>query len=157
MHPIYFPYTYISQYTAQKLCAFFQKTVVYQVMKNPDQASFDGIEFQYPFSGDEENIQKALSEYKTWALQHQGSTLSFFKTRMADVPFYSETSISNIRRDIKKRIKNKDLASPEPDDTPEAALFAARLFLAIAHEHDAYQTQIQADLNALSTMEKTIV
>ena len=156
MHSVYFPFTYVSEDTAKKLFSCFPNTVVFQAITLPDRGSYPGIEYQTPVTGDEEKIQNASGEYKSWAQLHQGSKLSSFKTRMGDVPFYNETSIASIRTDIKNRIQGN--ASPAKDQkaSPKTSQFAARLFLAIAHEHDSAQSQIQKELAAVEQMEEKL-
>ena len=156
MHSVYFPFTYVSEDDAKKLLGCFPQTIVLQPIAIPDQKIIRGIEYQTPITGDEEKIQKALAGYKNWAQLHQGSKLSYFRTRMTDIPFYNESSIASIRSDIKKRITEPPAPSPGQNISSEASQFAARLFLAIAHEHDRYQDQIQNDLTAVDQMEKKL-
>ncbi|MBU4316828.1 MAG: hypothetical protein KKF30_06090 [Proteobacteria bacterium] len=157
MQPVYFPLTYLSQKAARKAASCFSNTVVFQALKSSTEPkSFEGLETVAPVSGDEESLLKAIQSYKSWAELHQGESLVNLKARMDEIPFYSDQSISKIKTDIQKRSRHLSEPDPKETKTPEQALFTARLFLAMAHEHDASKDQIQNDLEGLGTLENKL-
>jgi len=146
MKPVYFPFTYISEPVLEALSAFFKQIVVYQPsnLKIPEsmqkQADSDLLEIRIPVKGDENKIDTILKDYKNWATIHQGSEMAFFKTKPDIIPFCDETSISQIKADIKKK-KQKQLNEKKQD-----SLLNARIFLHIAQEFDLQNREINKDL-----------
>jgi hypothetical protein len=157
MHAVYFPLTYLTQKAARRVGACFSNVVVYQAMKAPEETrNFPGFQTVVPVSGDEQSLRKAIESYKAWAELHQGEVLADFKARMDEVPFYNENSIAGIKTELLKRSRNESESGPEEKTAPEQALFAARLFLAMAHEHDAGEDQLQEDLKGMKTLEQRL-
>jgi len=161
MNPIYFPFTYVSQSAASRLAACFSKIIVYQVSDSllPGELKHmrdsDVVEIRVPVTGDEKKIQTTLKAYKNWANLHDGGTMAFLKTQANLIPFYSDTSISKIRTDIKKRIQSNPLHQ-NTAVKPLDHLFIARLFLAVAQEYDIHHLNIDQDLVLLEEMEQVV-
>ena len=154
MRPIYFPFTYISKPAAQALAACFTDTVVYQLSgsKIPDEmreSADDGLfEIRIPVNDDEEKLDAILKEYRTWADVHRGSEFGFLKFMADKIPYFDETSSSQIRALIKK--------TGEKDPSPEepAPLLHARLFLHMAQELDLQNDRLTRDLVGVEVMEE---
>jgi len=153
MKPVYFPFTYISEPVLEALSAFFKQIVVYQPsnLKIPEsmqkQADSGLLEIRIPVKGDENKIDNILKDYKNWATIHQGSELAFLKTKPDIIPFFSDSSTSQIKADIKKK-KQKQLNEKKQD-----SLLNARIFLHIAQEFDSQNWEINKEL--LLSEEKT--
>ncbi len=159
MTSIYFPFTTLLPNVAVLLNACFSKIVVYRIAEtlfesHPASLQDNGsIRIRMPVSGDEERLAAVLKEYKNWADIHDEKAAAFLKTQ-DQIPFYSDTSVSKIRTDLKDRIigrqRGKNGESPV-DDT-----FVARLFLALAQEHDSYMAGVIDDLIAIDQIEKDL-
>jgi hypothetical protein len=154
MKPIYFPFTYISKPAGEALAACFAHTAVYQLSspKVPDEmrksADHGLFEIRIPVNDDEEKLDAILKEYRTWADVHRGSELGFLKSMADKIPFFDETSSSQIRAEIKKTW-GKDPSREKPDP-----LFHARLFLHAAQELDLQDHRLTRDLMAVEAMEE---
>lgn len=165
MNPIYFPFTYVSSSMVDALKAFFKKISVYQVsdhpLSNESRPLWDrlldnnAVEIRIPVTGDEKKIQTILKDYITWADLHKGDAKAFLEAQANMIPFFSETSVSKIKTDIKKRIGNQKSIKSKSVNQPDE-LFAARLFLSIAHEHDIHQFGVLKELMHIESMEKDL-
>ena len=146
MKPVYFPFTYIPEPVLEALSAFFKQIVVYQpsTLKIPENvqklADSDLLEIRIPVKGDENKIDNILKDYKSWANIHQGSEMAFFKTTPDIIPFFSESSISQIKADIKKKKRKQQ------NEKKQDSLLNARIFLHIAQEFDLQNWEINKDL-----------
>lgn len=154
MKPIYFPFTYISEPVLEALSAFFKQIVVYQPssLNIPEsmQKLTDSnlLEIRIPVKGDENKIDDIIKDYKNWANIHQGSETAFFKMNPDKIPFFDDSSASQIKADIKKRSRKHQ--TEKKQDT----LLNARIFLHIAQEFDMQNWEINKDL--LSLEEKSV-
>jgi hypothetical protein len=154
MKPIYFPFTYISKPAGEALAACFAHTAVYQLTssKIPNEmreSADDGLfEIRIPVNDDEEKLDAILKEYRTWADVHRGSEFGFLKFMADKIPYFDETSSSQIRALIKK--------TGEKDPSPEepAPLLHARLFLHMAQELDLQNDRLTRDLVGVEVMEE---
>jgi hypothetical protein len=146
MKPIYFPFTYISEPVLGALSTFFKQIIVYQPssLNIPEsmqkQANSNLLEIRIPVKGDENKIDDILKDYKSWANIHQGSEMAFLKTRLDMIPFFGESSTSQIKADI----KNKE--QKQRDEKKQDFLLKARIFLHIAQEFDLQNWEINKDL-----------
>jgi hypothetical protein len=146
MKPIYFPFTYISEPVLEVLSAFFKQIIVYQPsslnipesMQKPADSGL--LEIRIPVEGDENKIDNILKDYKSWANIHQGSEMAFFKTTPDIIPFFGESSTSQIKADIKNK-KQK-----QQNEKKQDSLLNARIFLHIAQEFDMQNWEINNDL-----------
>ncbi len=154
MKPIFFPFTYISKPAAQALAACFAQTAVYQLAtsKIPDEMreSADDalLEIRIPVNDNGEKLDAIVKEYRTWADVHRGSEIGFLKSMADKIPFFDESSSSQIRAQIKKT--GEKTPSPEKPDP----LFHARLFLHMAQELDLQNDRLTRDLVAVEAMEE---
>jgi hypothetical protein len=154
MRPIYFPFTYISKPTAQALAACFTHTAVYQLStsKIPDEmresADRGLFEIRIPVHDNGEKLDAIVKEYRTWADVHRGSEIGFLKFMADKIPYFDETSSSQIRAFIKKSGEK-----PSPREKPDP-LFHARLFLHMAQELDLQNDRLTRDLVAVEAMEE---
>ena len=163
MKPIYFPFTYISKPVTEALYACFGKTIIYQpssknipeeIHRLADCGVLDIRISGKPEKKDEEKLSAILKEYNAWANLHQGSKgiqLDFFKARRNKIPFFHDTSISQIKTDIKD-ITGENTARKKSDP-----LFNARLFLSIAQNFDIQNDKIDLDMASFETARKDLI
>jgi hypothetical protein len=154
MKPIYFPFTYISEKVLGAVSAFFKQIIVYQPssLNIPEstqkQANSGLLEIRIPAKGDENKIDNILKDYKSWANIHQGSEMAFFKTKPDIIPFFGESSTSQIKAAIKKE-KQK-----QQNEKKQDSLLNAKIFLHIAQEFDMQNWEINKELQL--SEEKTL-
>lgn len=154
MKPIYFPFTYIPEPILEALSAFFKQIIVYQpsLLNIPEimqkQADIGLLEMRIPVNGDENKIDNILKDYKSWANIHQGSELGFFKSKPDIIPFFTDSSTSQIKADIKKTREY------QADEKKQDSLLNARIFLHMAQEFDSQNWEINKEL--LLSEEKTL-
>ncbi len=153
MKPIYFPFTYIPKSLGKTLSACFRQTAVYQISgtKIPEdmqELSRDGIlDIRIPEEVNGEFLDKILKDYRNWINTHQGMETAVLKTMADEIPFFDESSSSQIRADLKKTGK-QTLTEEKPD-----LLFYAKLFLHIAQEFDLQKKILDQDLMDIEAME----
>lgn len=157
MKPIYFPFTFISKPIVEALSACFKQTAVYQVssQKVPEKmqewCKSGTLDIRIPVEGDEKKLDKILKDYRAWINLHQGSEIAFLKTQADKIPIFDETSSSQIRDDIKKKIRENQ-SQKKPDD-----LFNARLFLHFAQEFDLQKIELKQDLLLFEAKEQDLM
>jgi len=163
MKPIYFPFTYISNPVAEALHACFGKTVVYQPSgKNIPEEIQNLVKkgvLDIRISGklenkDEKNLSAILKEYKAWGNLHQGgrgSQLDFFKVMRNNIPFFDDTSASQIKADI------KDITGVNPLLKKPDSVFNARIFLSISQKFDMQNDKIAQDMASLETARMDLI
>lgn len=157
MKPIYFPFTYVDKPAAEALGTCFRQTVVYQPsqqdvpedMKTWVDAGL--LEIRVPVSGDEKNMAAALKEYRNWVALHQGGAIEYLKLIRDKIPFFDDTSISQIKANIQKK------GSQKPEQKASEALFHARLFLQAAQEFDRQQNEISREMEMFEAMESDFI
>jgi len=160
MKPIYFPFTYISKPVAEAIYACFGKTIIYQpsskniheeIHKLDGRGVLDIRMSGKPEIKDEERLSAILKEYNAWANLHQGSRgiqLDFFKAGRNKIPFFDDSSTSQIKADI----TGKNPAQKEPDP-----VFNARIFLSIAQEFDMQSEKIFQDMVSFETARMDLI
>lgn len=157
MKPIYFPFTFISKPIVNALGACFRQIVVYRpscrsVPENMQKLQeSDLIKIHIPVSGDEDQLDAISKNYGAWINIHQGSEITFLKTRADTIPFFDESYASQIRADIKKGQQAK--ISQEPLEP----VFSARLFLHIAQGFDMENWEINQDVALCKEMEQDLM
>ena len=163
MRPIYFPFTYISNPVAEALHACFGKTIVYQPSKKYISEEIQKLTEQgvldIRISGklenkDEKNLLAILKEYDAWATLHQGgrgTQLGFFKAMKNKIPFFDDTSASQIKADI------KDITGANPVRKEPDPVFNARIFLSIAQNFDMQNDKIDQDMASLETARMDLI
>ncbi len=152
MIPIYFPFTYISATVLTGLQTCFKSMIVYQPsslnipekLKKLKQSGW--IDLRVPLKSEEEKLGKILKDYKNWAMIHQGEKVKFCKACGAEVPFFDEFSVSQIKADIKKvgKIKASD------------SVFNARIFLQIAQDLDYQHDELNEKFVLLTKNEQLL-
>ena len=156
MKAVYFPFTYISQSAADLMNCCFHEWILYQPvsMQLPsflkDKALEKRVEIRLPEGGDETQLKMLLKDYRNWVDLNQGQDITSLRFHGDGIPFYSESSISRIRQDIRgghSEMENQQAVDP---------LFNARLFLLIAHERDKQDDELSRDLSRLDEMEAAL-
>lgn len=161
MKPLYFPLTFISEPVLQALFACFRQVAVYQPSRKniPESMLRLGdrgmLDLRVPTEADEDKLDELLKAYKDWANLHQGGEIAFYKALEASVPFFDDTSTSQIRSNIRTTIREKS-AGEEPDSETEDPLFQARMFLQVAQETDMQKSGVIDDLLHLEEMEQKL-
>ncbi len=163
MKPICFPFTYISKPVAEALYACFGKTIVYQpssknipeeIHKLAERGMLDIRISGKPEKKDEEKLSAILKDYIAWANLHKGSRgiqLDYFKAGRNKIPFFDDTSASQIKADIED-ITGENPARKEPDP-----VFNARLFLSIAQNFDMQNDKIVRDMESFEAARMDLI
>ena len=157
MNPIYFPFNYVSRPVFEALSACFGQTAVYQItsQKIPEKmhelAKRETLEIRIPIEGDNEKLDAVMKDYMAWINTHQGSEIAFLKAQGDTTPFFDETSVSQIRADIRKK-GQEDLSPKKTDD-----LFNAVIFIHVAQEFDMQNDGVSQDLQLLEEMEQNLL
>jgi hypothetical protein len=155
MKPVYFPFTLITKPVCQTLAACFKQTAVYQIsdIKIPDdmqQWEKSGIlDIRIPVKYDAEKLDAIVKQYRSWANLHQGSEITFLKSRTDKIPFFDENSTRQITADIKNKEGRQNRSQEKPDP-----LLNAALFLHLAQEYDMQNLTLTQDLQAIEAMEQ---
>ncbi|BBO89358.1 hypothetical protein [Desulfosarcina ovata] len=156
MTPVYMPFTYLSAATAGRLNRLVGTLVVYQPVESGISegltalAADGGIDIRTPITRDDERLEAALAEFTQWARLNPGKTTAgagFFSARQGEVPFFDESTINQIRSDI------KNYGTPDAGSEPDDSEFSARLFLAVAQDNDRTTDGLDNDLNRFKAME----
>ncbi len=161
MMPIYFPFTGVSAATNARLSACFEKVAVYQALgcylqdKDSVWKDNDFLEIRQPVAGDEKKIADVIKDYKNWITLHEDGPLTFLKAQSTGIPFFTDTSVSKIRSDLKMRASSNAPSGNAAPPTPDI-VFAARLFLAVAKEHDDHCFDLLKDMAAQEKMEQSL-
>ena len=156
MKPIYFPFTYIPRPVVEALGACFREIVVYQpsdqnVSEDMLTWSKNGsLAIRIPVKEDEEELDAILKDYMAWGNLHEKNGISFLKTQRNTIPFFDETSTTQIRTDIKNKVEN--LSKKEQN-----YLLQERVFLQIAQEHDIQHFELNKDLGFIAKMEQNLI
>lgn len=157
MKPIYFPFTFISKQVVEAISACFEQTVVYQISsyhvseKMLEWNKNNRLEIRMPVEGNEKKLDAILKDFQIWAKDHQGSEIAFLKTQAGKIPYFAESSPSQIRAEIKR--KSFDNQSRKKIDD----LFNTRLFLLLAQEFDLQNYTLNKDLLLLNEMEQNLM
>lgn len=166
MKPVYFPFTLIEESTALAIKENFGSAcLVYQaseahVPKSLKKAEENGlIEICTPESADDQRLDAVLREYRQIADLHGIGGLSFLKTRKDEIPFFNDSSRSQIRANIlrKSSAGNSEDEQHRPSEQKTDPLFAARIFLLMAQEFDIEQQDAESRLNDFADMEKDLM
>lgn len=155
MKPRYFPHTFLPPAVVSALGEVFAATVVYQPssLENPSSLEAPGIEVRVPVDDDRGRLAAILDEYRRWGDLHQGGGLEFFKSQAGRVPFYGESSVQQIRTDIRR--------GPAPRGgtglTAADRLFGARVFLQLAQAFDRQTWELDHRLQAHAGAAKALM
>jgi len=157
MRPVYFPFTYIADPVFKTLTACSCRIGIYQpsgvnVPGEMLKGVQDGrLEVRTPVTGDEEALENFLKEYRAWMHLHQGSDAAVLMARGDGIPFFNDTSVSQIRSDIRSPGRAKKV------DQKKDSQFSARVFLQAAQEFDRAHQEIQRDLLASRAKEDELM
>lgn len=157
MKPVYFPFTYINDDVASRLCACFGQVTVYQpgahnIPESMQRLAEEGmLDLKVPVSGDEARLEALIKEYREWGELHQKSDTAFLKAIGERIPFFDDTFSTQLASQIKK-IRDGNYSIEKPD-----ILFNARLFLCLAQDYDLVQDGINRDLISVYEMEKKLL
>ena len=158
MRPIYYPQTYIPVASMAAIQTCFSPVVVYQpsrrdvptVMREWEQGEL--IELIVPPKGDGDRLALVLKDYRNWAAMHGGqhrTGFDYFRSHMGKVPYFDETSVAQIRVDIKRGGIPRESASV-------SRFFSARVFLSIAQEMDMGAESLATDMLRHDEFEKKL-
>jgi hypothetical protein len=159
MKPILFPFTVMTEAQRTGFHRFFKQITVLQ----PCDADMPEEMLQWeadaaieilrpPPDGGE--ISAVLEEFRLWRQRHAGGDVSVFKYTGDRVPFFSDASVSQIKKEIRTTppVEQRKEAASQKDAA--ARLFQARLFLQMAQEFDAENLEIAESLTVQSRMEQ---
>ena len=160
MKPICFPSTYVSESVAQALTACFGQFIVYQPLagKIPEQmcpwVEKGILDIRVPVTENQTDLEAVVKNYLSWADLHSDSSslkFSFMQTWKNSIPFFKDSSSSQVVADIKEQVHGKPASIyPEP-------LLAARLFLYFAQEFDRQNQEVARDLKRHRQQEAELI
>jgi hypothetical protein len=178
MKPVYFPFTYINASAMKALVSCFGKCILYQPsrrsipekMKKWEAGGL--LDIRVPIEGDEDRLDAVSGEFLTWARGRQDSDIALWKALGDRIPFFDESSVSQIRSDVEKRAKrdrvqtgssilsssiSSDRASDvSPEKKNRDRLFSQRVFLLFAQEFDMKHDEIDRDIRFVQQREKAL-
>jgi hypothetical protein len=149
LKPVYFPFTYVPQWVAETLAAFFEQFTVYQPSgrKLPSEMQpwieANVMEVRVPVQTKDENLARVAKEFRSFAGLHSDSKnlkTAVFWGQQRTAPHFGETAVSRIISDVKKSSRS---ASDTADFDP---LFSAQVFLDFAQEFDRQSAEINREL-----------
>ncbi|MGD9975125.1 MAG: hypothetical protein AB7S77_18850 [Desulfatirhabdiaceae bacterium] len=149
IHPVWFPFTWISSAGADALQAVISKLTVFQISDcfRPElkhMADNPFVDIYIPFSRDCAELENRVLAYQKWMETHSDQDMTFLKAGLF-ANHTSEARSSDIRSDI---IHYGDT------QTRTDTLMAARVFLSIAEAFDCQQADISNDLIRFQELEK---
>ena len=158
MTAVFFPFTFITEPVLRSFRMFFKTIAVFQAASDtiPDtlkawQAKGE-LDIWMPVP-DEAHISAMLRGYREWALHHQGRDISVHKYYREKVPFFNETSVTRIKKEI------RTFHNSQTDDSgvdAENLLYRAGLFLQMAQEFDEQNLEIFRDLSIQAKREREL-
>ena len=158
MTPIYFPFTFVPETVMKAVNTFFSPFTVYhpstglvpQTMREWQQKGL--IDILVPTDGDETRLSLLLKDFHNWAALHgdgSHSGFDYFRSHMGVVPFFDDTSVTQILADIKREAPNNMVSS-------EARYFGARVFLSIAQVMDGETDSLAIDMQRHHELEQRL-
>ncbi len=147
--PIYFPYTYVPQWVAETLAAYFKRFTVYQPsgrklppeMQPWIEANVMGV--RVPVQTEDDALAKMAKEFRAFAGLHDHSKnlkTAVLGGQQGAIPCFGESAVSRIVSDVKKSSRS---ASDRADFDP---VFSAQVFLDFAQEFDRQTAELNRDL-----------
>ena len=158
--PIYFPYTYVSQWVAETLAACFKQFTVYQPSgrKLPSEMQpwieANVMEVRVPVQTEDETLVKMVKELRAFAGLHDDSKnlkTAVFWGQQGAFPLFSESAVSRIVSDVKNGSRP---ASAEEKFDP---VFRARVFLDFAQEFDRQSAELNRDLGVNDRLSRDLL
>ena len=158
MLPVYFPFTSVSRRLMDASSGFFNKMAVYQVSAAsiPERMKAwqddKRLDIRLPLQHHEKEITSILGEFRAWAQDHHGGDISFFKTQGGAIPFFDDSSVAQIRREIKAggEAAPSTRASGSPDLYPG-------VFLQMAQDLDEKNREIVGGLESQAAREHALM
>ena len=147
IQPIYFPFTYVPQWVAAVLAAGFQHFYVYQPSGRDLPAEMQTwadknvMHICVPVPSEDKKFTEVVRAFEQFAHLHaDAGNLKAFWNQLGAIPFFDDTSASQIVADLKK--------DPQPNSglTHAEALLRARVFLDFAQSFDRQNVELQQDL-----------
>jgi hypothetical protein len=112
------------------------------------------MEVRVPVDKDQDELETVAKNYLSWANLHfkeSGSKNSFLRAWRDAIPFFSASSSSQVKADIKEKAHGRLTAkAPEP-------VSAARIFLYFAQEFDRQNHEVAQDLKHYSRKEAELI
>jgi hypothetical protein len=158
MKAVYFPFTFMSGSVLDGCCRFFKEIVIVQAARDsiPGQMRVwqaEGLlDIQTP-ELDQGNITAMLRDYYMWAANHQGADISAYKVDKHKVPFFDDTSIAQIKKEIRTAGAGDGTGS---DSAAGDLLLQARLFLQMAQGFDEQSLEIVRNLKDQEEKERNL-
>lgn len=162
MKPIFFPFTFIDDTVAAKLNAVLGPLVIYQPAPGGLPGGMqpwvaDGrIEPRVPVASDAQRLHRLVKDYRQWAAVHQGAETSVYKVLRDAIPFFDESSATQIRSNL-KQLRQEAPPAAAPQATEDTRLFSARVFLQMAQEFDLQTWEMQQTLRAQAGMNRDLM
>ncbi|MGD9212091.1 MAG: hypothetical protein PVI90_15020 [Desulfobacteraceae bacterium] len=161
MQPIYLPFSTISGQVAEHIYDLLGTFTIYHPGGVSIPASLsnlianDIIQLYNPIKiADDDILAPLIRDYYTWAnLQGDNSNIDIkaFWAASDSIPYFDNDSTAHIHMEINQLRKGK---SPKVKQDP---VMKARLFLALAQEHDVRKMDLVNDLCAVAFMEKALL
>ncbi len=157
MNPLLFPMTHVSADMMDLLCSVLNGMTVYRpwhdalpsVMQTAVDRQF--LEICIPVSGGEAFLEDLTRAYETWADQHRGADINAMLSVDAPIPFFEDTSVSQIVSTLRGRLGSDRNSDHAPDPVTKA-----RILLTLAQISDSHNEALQADLDRISRMEQSL-
>ncbi|CAN2047563.1 conserved hypothetical protein [Candidatus Magnetomoraceae bacterium gMMP-1] len=156
MYPIYFPFTFISDPVMQAFSNCFERITIYQPSRSEVPAGMkewsrkEKLDIRFPLDdvSDEQKLAGILSEYRRLGANH-GPKMNHLRAISGSIPFFDDTSISQIRADI----KGSDTSSKKKQSPIEAA----QIFLVMAQDMDIQRYELDIRLGSFKDKENEFV
>ena len=158
MKAVFFPFTFMHQSMLDVCCRFFKEIAVVQsagdsIPRQMREWQAEGLlDIQVP-DPDQGDIAAMLQNYQMWAANHQGMDISVYKADKQKVPFFDDTSIAQIKKDIRSAGTGDRTGS---DSAASDLLLQARLFLQMAQGFDEQSFEIAWKLKDQEKKERNL-
>jgi hypothetical protein len=149
IHPVWFPFTQISPFSAGILQAVFSTLTIFQTSSflRPElkkMADNPLIRIYSPFPDDSAGLETRVLDSKKWMQSHSDHDAAFLKAQ-----FFSDRTSESLSSDIRNEIIHYDSPKIQSD-----TLMASRVFLTLAEEFDCQQADFSSDLDRFQEQEK---
>ncbi len=109
------------------------------------------LEMRLPARDDDDRLEVMLADYRVWANLHQRGQRAYLNPLMDEVPFFNDTSVSQIVKAIKENLQDgvfRNCSDP---------LFSAKAFLLIAQEFDRQQWEVNQGIKSFEKKEHDLM
>jgi hypothetical protein len=162
MIPAYFPFSTLSETTAEALFGFFETIILHrpQTTPLPDGLALwlaaGRIDQRVPGEEAPERLAQALSACRQWAIERDlgtGEAGAFLKAQPVGTPLHDEEAVGRLRSQILGQ------RGPETANSDHLAdpYFDARLFMAMPEAYDMDNEKAAAMLMRLQTVETDVL